>query len=309
MRTIGAGEIAVALPFADLIDHLAEALLRPAAAPLRLGVSRGTGRELLVMPAMADRYAGVKVLTVTADNGSNGLPVIGGLFIFIDARTGETLALFDAEELTARRTAAISALAARALSKPAARRLVLLGTGHLAPYLAEAHAMVRPLDTIEVWGRSAEKAERTASEVRRRLPAVRVTVVDDLAAAAARADIISTATRSTEPLIRGEWIGSGTHLDLVGGYRPDMREIDDRGVSQSAIYVDTVEGALAEAGDLRVPLERGAIRADAIRGDIAALVSGGPALPDGTRTLFKSVGTALADLAAAELVWEKLGGS
>ncbi|ALJ13612.1 ornithine cyclodeaminase family protein [Sphingopyxis macrogoltabida] len=307
MRMIGAGEIVGALPFAALVDHLAVALLQPAAAPLRLGVSRGTGRELLVMPAMSDRYAGVKVLTVTANNGSNGLPVIGGLFIFIDARTGETLAIMDAEELTARRTAAVSALAARALAKPDARRLLLLGTGHLAPYLAEAHATVRPVDTIEVWGRSPDNAARTASEVARRLPEAKVTIANDLAAAARCADIISAATRSTEPLIRGEWVAPGTHVDLVGGYRPDMREIDDEGVRQSAIYVDTIDGALAEAGDLRTPLDNGVIGPDAIRGDIRVLATHPLSLPDGTRTLFKSVGTALADLAAAELVWEKLG--
>lgn len=307
MKTIGAAQVAGALPLAALVDHLAIALRRPAAAPLRLGVSRQTGRELLVMPAMADRYAGVKILTVTADNGANGLPVIGGLFILIDTRTGETLAILDAEELTARRTAAISALAARALSRPDACRLLLLGTGHLAPFLAEAHAAIRPIDTVEVWGRSTVKAERTAAEVRRRLPDARVAIADDLAAAAGRADIISAATRATEPLIRGSWVKPGTHVDLVGGYRPDMREIDDQGVRQSVIYVDTVEGALAEAGDLRTPLEQGVIAPDAIRGDIGALVAGELALPPGTRTLFKSVGTALADLAAAELVWEKIG--
>lgn len=164
MRMIGAGEIAGALPFAALVDHLAVALLQPAAAPLRLGVSRGTGHELLVMPAMSDRYAGVKVLTVTADNGSKGLPVIGGLFIFIDARTGETLAIMDAEELTARRTAAVSALATRALE---ARRAAAAPFGNRASraYLAEAHATVRPVDTIEVWGSSPDKAARTAAEV------------------------------------------------------------------------------------------------------------------------------------------------
>lgn len=309
LRKIDAAEIADALPFTDLIDHYAVSLQRPAAVPLRLGVSSGTGRELLVMPAMTDRYAGVKVLTVTEDNGLNGLPVISGLFVLIDARTGEMLAIFDAAELTARRTAAISALAARALARPDAQRLCMLGTGHLAPYLAEAHAKVRPIDTIDVWGRSADKAAKTAADIQRRLPNIAVRVVDDLPTAIARADVISSATRATEPLIHGAWVRPGTHVDLVGGYRPDMREIDDRGVLQSAIYVDTVEGALAEAGDLRTPIEKGAIGADAIRGDITTLAGSEQILPAGTRTLFKSVGTALADLAAAELVWEKLDAS
>lgn len=261
---IGAGEIAGALPFAALVDHLAVALLQPAAAPLRLGVSRGTGRELLVMLAMFDRYAGVKVLTVTADNGSNGLPVIGGLFIFIDARTGETLAIMDAEELTARRTAAVSALATRALAKPDARRLLPLGTGHLAPI---SPRLMQP-SGLSIRSRSGAvrpTRQRGPRPKSRRLPAAKVTIANDLAVAARRADVISAATRSTEPLICGGWVAPSTHVDLVGGYRPDMREIDDEGVRQSAIYVDTIEGALAVAGDLRPPLDKGIIGPDAIR--------------------------------------------
>lgn len=307
MRTIGARDIAQALPFAALIDHLATALLRPAAVPLRLAVSREAGRELLVMPVMADRYAGVKVLTVTADNGTRGLPVIGGHFMLTDTRSGTMLAIMDADELTARRTAAVSALASRALSKPHARHLLVLGTGHLAPYLAEAHASVRSIEMIEIWGRSPDKAARSCAEIQRRLPAASISVTNDLASAVARADIVSAATRATEPLIQGDWVQPGTHIDLVGGYRPDMREIDDQGIRQSAIFVDTLEGVLAEAGDIRQPIERGIIGADAILGDIRTLITQSASQGEERRTLFRSVGSALPDLAAAEMVWEKLG--
>lgn len=259
------------------------------------------------MPVMTDRYAGVKVLTVTSENAARGMPVIGGIFILMDARTGATLATMDAEELTARRTAAVSALASRALSKPSANRLLLVGTGHLVPYLAEAHAAVRPIDTIEVWGRSPERASKSCEEILRRLPGVAVSVTNDLAASVTEADIVSAATRATDPLIKGAWVQSGTHVDLVGGYRPDMREIDDQGVRQSAIYVDTIEGALAEAGDLRTPIENCVIDPDAILGDIQTLITQPVSHSEDRPTLFKSVGSARSDLAAAQLVWEKLG--
>jgi len=306
IRSITAIEIADAMPFDALIDSLAVSLSRPAVAPLRLRLSGRDGSELLVMPAMADRYTGVKILTVTAENRDNGQPVIAGLFVLSDALTGKTLAIMNASELTARRTAAVSALASRALSPPGARRLLIIGTGHLAPYLAEAHAAVRPIETIQVWGRSPAKAERCREAIRDRLPAAEVTIASDLPHAVSNADIISAATRATAPLISGGWVSPGTHIDLVGGYRPDMREIDDAGIRAAMIWVDTLEGALAEAGDLRSPIERGIIGNDAILGDIGALLAAPGPRRANAITLFKSVGSALSDLAAAELVWEAL---
>ena len=260
------------------------------------------------MPAMDDRFGGVKILTVTGDNEAKGLPVIGGHFMLIDTQTGSTLALMEADELTARRTSAVSALASRALAREDANRLLIVGSGHLAPYMAEAHAAVRPISDIEIWGRTPAKVEASRKEISRRRPDLRVTVAGALASAVARADIVSVATRAKEPLIEGAWITPGTHVDLVGGYRPDMREIDDRGLAQSLVYVDTIEGVLAEAGDIRSPIERKVVGPEIIAGDIHDLVTGTAShLPD-QRTLFKSVGSAPADLAAAAHVWQKLGG-
>lgn len=307
IKSIGTREIAAALPFPALIDHLGSALAQAAAVPLRLRLSTLAGRELLVMPAMDDRFAGVKILTVTSDNGAKGLPVIGGHFMLIDTRTGSALALMEADELTARRTSAVSALASRALSREDASRLLVVGSGHLAPYMAEAHAAVRPIIHIEIWGRTPEKVEASRKEILRRRPDLSVTIAGALASAVARADIVSVATRATEPLIEGAWISPGTHVDLVGGYRPDMREIDDRGLAQSLVYVDTIEGVLAEAGDIRSPIERKVVGPDIIAGDIHDLVTSAASHSPDQRTLFKSVGSALADLAAAALVWQKLG--
>lgn len=291
------------LPMQALIDHLADAYRRPAIVPLRQNLKDGQKRELLVMPAVANGMAGVKLLTILPENRNTDRPVIDGMFVLLDMKKGGAVATMEASELTARRTAAVSALAARQLARSDASTLVMLGAGHLVPYLAEGHASVRPIRKILVWARDADKAARCADKIRRRLPGLTIEVARDLASAVAEGDIVSAATRSTEPLIMGAWLRPGAHVDLVGGYRPDMREIDDAGIAAAEIYVDSIEAALAEAGDLRSPIERGIIGKDAIRGDLGALLERGSVAHKGAATLFKAVGSGLSDLAAAELVW------
>ncbi|HEY0942082.1 MAG TPA: hypothetical protein VGE08_18475 [Steroidobacter sp.] len=290
------------LPMPALIEQLAKAFQRPANVPLRQNLKDGLNHELLVMPAVANGLAGVKLLTVVPENRDSSRPVIDGIFVLLDMKHGGAVATMDASKLTARRTAAISALAARHLARSDASTLVIVGAGHLAPYMAEGHASVRPIRNILVWARNPDKATRCADEIRRRLPEPRVEVARNLATAVAEADIVSAVTRATEPVIKGEWLRPGVHVDLVGGYRPDMREIDDDGIAAADIYVENVEAALAEAGDLRSPIERGIIARDAIHG-FAALLAREPATRTQPVTLFKSVGNALADLAAAELAW------
>ncbi len=304
IRSFDVREVAEALPFPRLIRHMGAALAKPANSPLRLSVQGSDQRELLVMPALSARFAGVKILAIVPENAGSGVPVIGGLFVLLDAKTGVALATMDAGELTARRTAAVSALASRKLSRVDAASLLILGTGHLAPYLAEAHSSVRPIRRIAIWGRRAKSAEACSELIKQRMPEMEINVALDLAAAIGGSDIISAATRAQEPLIKGEWVRPGRHIDLVGGYRPDMRELDDHGIARASIYVDSMEGALAEAGDLRSPLERGIISGSAIKGDISALLRGPGRTDDDEITLFKSVGSATSDLAAAELVWE-----
>lgn len=216
------------------------------------------------------------------------------------------LAIVDGGELTARRTAATSALAASKLARVDASELLVCGTGRLSLNLMQAHAEVRSLTRIHVWGRNGDTAERTAAEARiMGLPAI---AVSDLAAAARTADVISCATLSSQPLIDGNWLKAGAHLDLVGGYKPDMREADDTAIRRASVFVDTLAGATHEAGDIVQPLESGVLTPDAIRAELAELVRGEkPGRRDDNEiTLFKSVGAALEDLAGAILAYESL---
>ncbi|MEM8915236.1 MAG: ornithine cyclodeaminase family protein, partial [Pseudomonadota bacterium] len=203
-------------------------------------------------------------------------------------------------------TAAASALAAAYLARVDASRLLIVGTGALAPHLAVAHAAVRPIKEIRIWGRSPEKADKLASRLK--VPGAKVASTQDLAGAVAGAHVISCATLASEPLIQGDWLEPGTHLDLVGGFTPAMREADDGVIEKSRLFVDTREGALKEAGDIIAPIKSGLITEDDIAGDLFALTQGDRA---GRRyydqiTLFKSVGTALEDLAAAQLAVEQI---
>src|SRR5690606_18261253 len=186
------------LPMPALIEQLAVAFQRPAHVPLRQNVKDGLGNELLVMPAVANGLAGVKLLSIVPENRDTGRPVIDGIFVLLDMKHGGAVATMDASKLTARRTAAISALAARQLARSDASTLLVVGAGHLAPYMAEGHASVRPIRNVLVWARNGDKAARCADEVRGRLPDASVEVARNLATAVAEADIVSAVTRATE---------------------------------------------------------------------------------------------------------------
>ena len=195
-----------------------------------------------------------------------------GTYLPMSAETGETLAVMDATRLTAWRTAAASALASRHLSRPDAGRLLMVGAGALAPFLVRAHASVRPIREVTVWNRSRPRAAAVVAELAQ--AGIAATVADDLAEAAAEADIVSTATLSSEPVVRGAWLKPGTHLDCVGAFKPTMRETDDEAARRARIFVDTRAGAFAEAGDILQPLQAGAIRKEAVLGELAELCRG-----------------------------------
>lgn len=257
------------------------------------------------MPAFGVDGAGaVKLVTVRPDNASAGLPSIQALVVAFDAR-GTPIAVLDGTLLTRLRTAAASALASGYLSRPDSANLVVAGTGALAPHMAAAHAAVRVLRRIDVWGRDRGRAEHTVRAIRAMVDgAINVSVAEQLEAAVAQADIISCATSSAAPFLRGAWLRPGAFVDLVGGFTPARREADDEVVRRSRLFVDTFEGALAEAGDLLDPLSRGVITRGQIEAELADLVC---ARHPGRRTpqeiiTFKSVGTALEDLAAAQLL-------
>ncbi|WP_449235818.1 bifunctional Delta(1)-pyrroline-2-carboxylate/Delta(1)-piperideine-2-carboxylate reductase [Azospirillum doebereinerae] len=310
MRHFTDAEVAAALDWPGLIDALREGFRRGADSPPRphytVPVPDERDATLLLMPAWSPgRYIGLKTVTVFPDNGTRGLAAVGAHYLLIDARNGRIAASFDGGELTARRTAAASALASTCLSRADAGRLLVVGTGQLAPRLVHAHATVRPIRAVDVWGRDPEKAAALAARLSSAgLPA---RVAPDLEQAVRSADIVSCATLATEPLIHGDWLAPGTHLDLVGAFTPTMREADDVAVGRARVFVDTREGALSEAGEIVQAVARGVLDPQGIQGDLAGLVRGTAA---GRRsadeiTLFKSVGCSLEDLVAAELCFER----
>jgi ornithine cyclodeaminase len=312
MRVVSAAEIASALDFAALIDALAGAFRADIVVPPRHHLSvphPGADATLLVMPAWTaggeESFIGIKVIAIFPTNLARGIPSLTGNYMLLSGDTGVPLAIMDGGILTRWRTAAASALAARYLAHTDASRHLIVGAGALAPYFARAFREVRPIREISIWNRTATRAESTSSALRAEgLPA---RAVSDLEAAVRAADIVSCITGAAAPLVRGAWLKPGTHLDLVGGFRFDMREADDDAVALARLYVDT-RGALKEAGDLLGPLQRGLISESDIRGDLFELCRGAV---KGRRsgdeiTLFKSAGTAVEDLAAAILVWRRL---
>jgi ornithine cyclodeaminase/alanine dehydrogenase-like protein (mu-crystallin family) len=314
VKVVTASELAAVLDDRGLVERLREAFREGADAPLRhrhaVPAPGGEG-TLLLMPAwQRGRSLGVKVVTVFPGNASRGLSAVQAAYLLLDAETGAPLALMDGTMLTRRRTAAASALAADYLARRDSATLVMVGTGSLAPHLIGAHAAIRPIREVRVWGRSPDKARALAASVMMAAGSgradVRVTPVEDLEAAVRAADVVSCATLASDPLIRGAWLRPGTHLDLVGGFTPAMREADDDAVRRSRVFVDT-PAALEEAGDVVQPIASGVLKKEDVA-DLFDLARGRrPGRTDEAQvTLFKSVGAALEDLAAARLAFERL---
>lgn len=304
---ISAEQVHAALDYKLLAEALREAFRAGCVAPLRhVHDVTGAGDRLLLMPAWRPGEAlGVKLVTVFPRNRARGVATVSALYVLLDGATGHPRALIDGEALTLRRTAAASALASTYLSRPDSARLLVIGTGALAPHMARAHCALRPIEKLTVWGRDPRRAQALAGQLRDKgLPAE---ALADLAHGLAQADIVSCATTATQPVVRGALLRPGTHLDLVGGFTPEMREADDELIGRAEIFVDTYAGALAEAGDLVQPLASGVLARERVRAELAELVAG---KHPGRRsaeeiTLFKSVGTALEDLCAASLALER----
>ncbi len=292
-----------------LIDALRSAFRADATVPLRhhhaIAVPEAAAGTLLLMPAwIAGGYLAIKCVTVFPDNQRRSLPTVLASVLLLSAATGAPLAQVAGRVLTVRRTAAASALAASYLARADAAHLVMVGTGALAPALITAHATVRPIRKVTIWGRDPAKARALADRLGGQAFAVATSA--DLETAVRAGDIVSCATLARDPLVRGEWLAPGAHLDLVGGFTPTMREADDAAIRRTEVFVDTRDGATKEAGDIVQPLASGVLTREAIRGDLYDLARGrvpGRTAPDDI-TLFKSVGTALEDLAAAQLVYE-----
>lgn len=304
------------LSYPNLIEGLRQAFQEDYVVPMRHHHDFSNPRAskdstLLLMPAwQAGQFLGVKVVTVSPDNHTQQLPAIYGTYLLFNAANGQPILQTDARQLTSKRTAAASALAADYLAQPDSKSLLMVGTGALSSQLIEAHAQVRPLEKVYVWGRNSAKAQKVVDLMMSKPQRTRIQyeVVTDLAAVVPIVDILSVATLAPLPLIQGKWLRPGQHVDLVGSYKPDMREADDAVIEKSRIYVDTLEGAPKESGDLAIPLKNGLIQRSDIQGDLFGLcqakVSGRQTTSE--ITLFKSVGHALEDLAAAKLLYQHL---
>jgi ornithine cyclodeaminase len=300
-----------ALPWDALIDALADVFREGCDAPLRhrhaMPGDGGHENTLLLMPAWrAGGHSGVKIVHVAPGNAARCEPAVHAAYLLSDALTGAPLALMDGGELTDRRTAAASLLAARYLARPDSSRLLLLGSGKVARALAEGYAARFPITDIAVWSPTARNAARLAEALAAKGLPARATEHADPGAA----DIVAAATLSASPLVRGVQVAPGTHVDLVGAYRRDMRESDGALLARATVVVDTRAGALAEAGDIVQAIAEGAIGAEHVVADLAELCRGAhPGRRDAREvTLFKSVGWAGEDLAAAVLAYRRQAG-
>lgn len=314
MLLVDARRVADALPYDELIDTLDRAFRAPVTVPQRTHhtIDQGAGSDatLLLMPAWSEGGSiGIKIATLFPDNALRNKGAVNAIYCLMNGTSGEPEAVIDGGELTLRRTACASALASRYLSCKNASTLLMIGTGKLAPHMVAAHAAVRSLQQIRIWGRNPAKAKALAGALAEQHPDVRA--VTDLEAALPEADIVSCATLSSTPLVRGALLRPGQHIDLVGAYTPQMREADGDAMNRATVYVDTYLGAFSEAGEVLQAIDEGLLQKDDIGGELAELASGKIAGRTSGQeiTLFKSVGTALEDLAAAELLMRNLDSS
>jgi ornithine cyclodeaminase len=318
MRFFGAAEIDKAFAYPELVETLREAFRADISMPNRHHhtIRRpGADATFILMPAWHEKaqggFIGTKIVSVFPDNQSRRKPSVMGTYLLLAGETGEPLAAFDGQSLTLRRTAAASALAATYLARRDARVMAMIGAGALAPHLIAAHAAVSPIDEVVIWNRTSATAIELAMRLNR--PGLAVRASEDLAAAVASADIVSAATMTATPLIRGAWLKPGVHVDLVGAYTPRMREADDDAIRRARVFVDTRAGALREAGDIVQPIASGVLAEGDIAGDLFDLargkVAGRPSGSNEAITLFKSVGSAIEDLAAAVLVYSRRVGA
>lgn len=308
MKIFDAAATAAALPFDRLVPALRALFATGCEVPPRhvheVPVPGGEPFTSLVMPAwIPGRWYGIKTINIAPGNARRNLPGLHASYTLFDGTTGVPRAVIDGDVITHRRTAAASALAAGWLAREDARHLLVVGAGQIARLLPHAYRAVRPLAQVSVWARDATKAEALAAQWRGE--GLQSRTVTDLASACGEADIVSCATLATEPVVHGAWLRPGTHLDLIGSFTPVMREADDACFAGASLYLDTEEG-LKKSGELLGPMARGVFGPRDVKGTLATL-SRGEARGRGTaeeRTVFKSVGNALEDLAAAMLVVE-----
>jgi ornithine cyclodeaminase/alanine dehydrogenase len=311
MLVLSRREIERLLTPAEVMRALESAFRQYAEGSCRLlsrqGLALPADGLLVVMPAalLPSHALGAKLVTVFTRNRERGLPTLYASYFLLDLQTGAPLALMEAGFLTGIRTGAASALAARFLARPDSRSLACFGAGVQAAFQLRCLATVLKLERVFVVGRTPERARAFAEAMAKELR-IPVMVAQSARKAVSDADLVITATTSPTPVFDGNDLGPGVHLDAVGAFRPETREVDTETVKRARVVVDTYAGALAEAGDLLIPIQEGAITRDHVTAELAELVTG--ARPGrGSRdeiTLFKSVGFALEDAATARLAYD-----
>lgn len=304
-------EVERLLPMAECIDVMGEALAAAtrgeALLPLRQVLRLHSGRDAFaLMPAILGSAIGAKVITVFPGNDATPYESHIGVILYFDDTHGRLLAIIDASSVTAIRTAAVSGLATRLLSNPGASRLALLGAGVQAMTHLEAMCAVRPIQQVAIWSRSTDRRAHFVTWARQRF-ALEVVACDTAADAVRDADVICTVTASRSPVLQGAWVPPGAHVNAVGASIASARELDTEAVEQSLLFVDRRESAMSEAGDFLIPRDEGAVDNAHIRGELGELVLGRVAgrTDPAQRTLFKSLGLAVEDVASARLIYER----
>jgi ornithine cyclodeaminase/alanine dehydrogenase-like protein (mu-crystallin family) len=316
MRIIDAAQVRAAAPMPQLLDAV-EAAYRDVAAgrdrsPIRSRIPMGGG-DLLLMPGLRDGGAGasVKLVTVMPANAARGLPTIHALVAWFEAESGEPLAILDGSTVTAMRTGAASGVSTRLLARRDARVLALFGVGAQAAWQVRAVMAAREISEVRVFARTGERRDAFAASMAEELgPGVRVVAARTAEAAVRGADVICCATTSPEPIFSAGWVGPGTHVSAVGSFQKGMVELPPEIFAAAALVaVDSREAALEEAGDLVAAIDAGLLGGDGFV-EIGTIDAGWAATRDPSAiTVFKSVGLAIQDVAAAELVMTNLSRS
>ncbi len=314
MKIISAEEVHAALKYPDLVDALQEAFSKEFTMPPRkvflLDDAEDNHDAFALLPSWNDSMIGVKAFTYFP-NPDPGYQSLYSKILLFDRHHGQPLALVDGTTVTFWRTAGISGLASRLLSRENSECLLLLGTGNLSTYIIRAQASVRPLKRVLVWGRTRSKAEAVVGQMSDELPGIEFSVAEDVQAACGQADIVVSATGSHEPVVQGDWIRPGTHTDFIGNHHATKRECDTALVVKSKLYADSRDNCFREAGEVLVPIDEGAITKEAVVGQLTEMCSGSVPMRESEDeiTLFKSIGMALSDLVGASCAYRAASGS
>ena len=310
MKVISAEEVHSALSYPELVDSLQEAYGGKYSMPPRqvFLLDENTNNDAFaVLPSWNDQFIGVKAFTYFPEAEVPYKSLYSKILLF-NRDHGEPLALVDGTTVTFWRTAGISGLATRLLSREDSETMLLLGTGNLAPYIIRANLSVRPLKRVMVWGRNLAKAEAVVETMQKEFSNVEFSAIEDRRTACSEADIVVAATGSHEPIVLGEWIKPGTHTDFIGNHHADKRECDTDLITKARVYADSRVNAFNEAGEILVPIKEGVFAKEGVIAELSEMCRGDAVLRENEEevTLFKSIGMAMSDLVGAGLAYNEV---